>query len=638
MKTQLKIVLVEDLPSDAEFVKRELIKSGIDINFRVVETRIDFIKAIDEFKPDIILSDYSLPTFNGLQALKLKEELAPDIPFILVTGSNNEEVAVECMKAGADDYILKDNLKRLGQALKAALAKKTIVRLKKEAEEKLSVLSRAVEQNPAHILITDIDGKIEYVNKRFTETTGYSLKEVLGKNPRILKSDNQSIGFYMDLWQTALSGKEWMGEMLNRKKNGDLYWENLMISPIVNETGQITHLVSIGEDVTEKRQMIEDLIAAKNKAEATDKLKTAFINNISHEVRTPLNGIMGFSEMMVEDDISMDQKRNYNEIIKKCGARLLNTINNYMDSSLIVSGNMEAHKNPFSLDGLLDEIKEEFNERCTEKHIGLSLQKPHRAGDIKINTDQELLRKILSHLLDNAVKFTTEGTVSFGFKYKPGIIEFFISDSGSGIDGDQTEEIFDYFTQADTSQIRGYEGSGLGLSIARGLLELLGGQIRVETLKGKGSSFYFTLPDGVLGAVAAKEVGTIKQPERKTAALILVAEDDEFNYKYLEITLKRAGYLVIRAENGREAVDICHRNTDVNLILMDMKMPVMGGLEATTEIRTFLPVLPIIAQTAYVSSADENEAYKAGCNEFLTKPVIRDKLLTVLQKFLVPQE
>lgn len=634
MNKILKILIVEDMPSDAEFIQRELNKSGFDIEFQVVENSSNFITALKTYNPDIILSDYSLPSFNGLHALKLKRELTPDIPFILVTGSNNEEIAVECMKAGADDYILKENLNRLRPALMAALEKRAVLMQKLEAEEKLSMLSRAVEQNPALIMITGIDGKIEYVNPRFTEISGYTLKEVLGKNPRILNSGNQSIGFYKDLWDTVLSGKEWTGELMNRKKNGDLYWENAKISPMVNETGQITHLVAIKEDITEKRRMIEDLIVAKNRAEATDKLKTAFINNISHEVRTPLNGIMGFSEMMLEDDISINQKKNFNEIIKKCGTRLLNTINNFMDSSLIVSGNMQAHCKLFSLDGLLNEIKQEFEVQCKEKQIELILQKPQRVGEININTDQELLRKIFSHLLDNAVKFTSKGSVSFGFRYKPGIIEFFVSDSGAGISNDQKEAIFDYFTQADTSQTRGYEGSGLGLSIARGLLDLLGGQIRVESLENKGSSFYFTLSDSVIAAVSAVEVVSDNHYARNSAALILVAEDDEFNFKYLEITLKRAGYLVLHAENGREAVDICHRNADVELILMDLKMPVMGGLEATAEIRTFLPDLPIIAQTAYVSASDENEAFQAGCNQFLSKPVNREKLIAALQMYI----
>lgn len=634
MNKQIKVLLVEDSPSDAELVKREINYTGMENSFMVVENRDEYSDAIKTFNPDIILSDFSLPTFDGLNALQLKREMAPDIPFILVTGSNNEEVAVECMKAGAEDYILKDNLKRLQQAFKAALYKREIIIQKKEAEEKLSILSRAVEQNPALIMITTIDGTIEYVNPRFSETTGYSSEEVIGKNPRILKSGNQSAAFYRDLWETVLAGKEWTGEMLNRKKNHHPYWANVRISPMVNESGTITHLVAIMEDITEKRHMIQDLISAKNKAEAADKLKSAFISNISHEVRTPLNGIIGFSEMMVDDEITETQKQNYNEIIRKCGTRLLNTINSYMDSSLIVSGNMEAHSKPFDITELLSSLKDEFAERCNAKDISLSVQEQGITGEIKFKTDQELLRKTLTYLLDNAVKFTSTGSISFGFRYKPGIVEFFVTDTGCGIDNDMMASIFDYFTQGDTSQTRNYEGSGLGLSIARGLVTLLGGTIRVESTIAKGSSFYFSLPDTVVVSGSLSTNDVVKSTEEGVTPVILVAEDDEFNYKYLEIILKRSGYIVLHALDGQVAVSICRDNPKVSLILMDMKMPVMGGLEATREIRTFMPDIPIIAQTAYVSSADENDAYQAGCNHFLSKPVSKEKLINLVSKVL----
>jgi len=283
----MKILLVEDVPSDMELIQRELTKSDIQFIVKVVETRDTFLQALKEFEPAIILSDYNLPSFNGMQALLLRKEHAPLVPFILVTGANNEETAVECMKSGADDYILKNNLTRLVQACKAAIDKKSIVRANKEAQEKLSILSRAVEQNPALIIITDKNGIIEYVNPKFTETTGYTAQESIGKTLRILKSGHQSPEFYRNLWQTILSGNEWRGEMLNKKKNGDLYWEDGSISPLLNDSGLITHLISIKEDVTEKRKMLVDLIQAKEKAEAGDKLKSAFISNISHEIRTP---------------------------------------------------------------------------------------------------------------------------------------------------------------------------------------------------------------------------------------------------------------------------------------------------------------------------------------------------------------
>jgi PAS domain S-box-containing protein len=254
METNLRILIVEDLPSDAELIKREIKKNGIVFIDQVVETKEDFIKAIVEFKPEIILSDYSLPTFDGMQALFILKEMKHDIPFILVTGTINEETAVEVMKAGADDYILKGHITRIGAAIKAALEKAEVVRLKKEADDKLRIFSRAVEQNPASIVITDIYGDIEYVNRRFEQLTGYSFNEVKGKNPRILKSGATSTEEYKQLWESITSGKEWQGEFQNIKKNGELYYEYALISPIANEEGIITHFLAVKEDITERKR------------------------------------------------------------------------------------------------------------------------------------------------------------------------------------------------------------------------------------------------------------------------------------------------------------------------------------------------------------------------------------------------
>jgi len=634
MDSKINILLVEDTPSDVELIQREITKSGMLFKVKVVETRNQYIQAIKEFEPTIILSDYNLPSFNGMQALILRKEHAPLIPFILVTGANNEEIAVECMKTGADDYILKNNLKRLGQAIRAAIEKKAVVRSNIEALEKLSILSRAVEQNPALIVITDMNGIIEYVNPKYTETTGYTLPEIIGKSPRILKSGHQSAEFYRNLWETILSGKQWNGEMLNKKKNGDLYWEDGSISPLLNESGQITHLIGIKENVTEKRKLMVELIQAKEKAEAGDKLKSAFINNISHEIRTPLSTIEGFVEMLLSSDTTAENKISFTQIIKKSSSRLLNTIANYMDISLIVSGNVEVHKMSCSLNQMLAELKDEFTEACAEKQIRLMISKPDDPKDIILNTDPEHLKKIWTHLIGNAVKFTPQGEITFGYRRTPKGLSFYVSDTGIGIEKDKVQLIFDYFMQADVSQTRIYEGSGLGLSIARDLVKLLGGSIYVESSQNTGSTFSFTLPGDSLVTVIEKQELEIIQPKPKANPVILVAEDDDFNYKYLDIILKRAGYLVLRAANGLEAVNACRTNPEVSLILMDMKMPVMGGLDATREIRRFLPGLHIIALTAYVSLADENAAYEAGCNEFLSKPVNRDKLLGLLKKVL----
>lgn len=634
MEKIIRLLIVEDIPTDAELVKYELNKSGMQFDIRIVEHEQDYINQIRSFDPELILSDYNLPLFDGMKALTLREELAPNTPFILVTGTNNEETAVECMKAGADDYILKDNLTRLSPAIKSAFRKKEIIRSRNEAEEKLKILSLAVEQNPASIVITSIDGTIQYVNPKFTRITGYSAEEAIGKNPRILKSGQLPVEFYQNMWQTIMAGKEWTGEIPNKKKNGEVYWENAIISPLLNESNQIMHLVAIKEDITEKRRLIEEMIIAKEKAEAGDRLKTAFINNISHEIRTPLSGIVGFSEMILGPDVSIENKTAFNDIIKKSSARLMSTISNYLDISLLVSGNMEVRKSPFSLNIFLDDLKDKFSSACFTAGIELAILKPTSPADIQINSDIELLRKIFTHLLDNAVKFTNQGKITFGYRKKADDLEFFVNDTGIGIDTDKTKMIFEYFMQADISHTRRYEGSGLGLSISGELVKLLGGNINLSSVRNEGSSFYFSLPANVI--VSEPETKDIKilQPEWLSKPVILVAEDDDFNFKYLDIVLKRENYLVLRAVNGSEAVDICHNNPEVNLILMDMKMPVMGGLEATRKIKAFLPGLPIVALTAFVSARDESEAYDAGCIEFLTKPVNKPRLLASLHKHL----
>lgn len=634
METQIKVLLVEDLPSDALLVLREIKKNSIDIVSKTVDCIDDYLAALSDFQPDIILSDYSLPSFNGMKALILRKQFAPYTPFILVTGSNNEEIAVECMKAGADDYIMKENLKRLGQAFMAALEKKALAVSNRNALEKLSILSRAVEQNPALIVITDREGKIEYVNPRFTEITGYTLDEIAGRTSRILRTENQNQELSNSVWETLLAGKEWKGEFYNKKKNGERYWENVHISPLLNEAGELTHFVGIIEDITEKRLMIHEMIVAKEKAEAADRLKSAFINNISHEVRTPLNGILGFTEMLINAEYSNENKAAFMDIIKKSSTRLLNTITGYMDISMLVSGNVEVHNSHFSMNTMLEDLKEEFLESCAEKNLDLFIQKPLSAADIELNADKELLHKIWVQLIGNAIKYTPSGSVSFGYRNGKEGIEFFVTDTGIGIEPDEARYIFDYFRQGDDTHTRAFDGSGLGLSIARELVKLVKGTISVESEKNVGSTFIFTIP------VVESEV-QVHKPEIRIAQagwvskpVILVAEDDDFNYKYLEIILKKAGYLVLRAVNGQEAVNICHDNAEINLVLMDMKMPVMGGLEATGRIKSFLPDLPVIAVTAYVSSNDENEAYLAGCCSFLSKPVNKTKLIELIGSFL----
>ena len=250
----------------------------------------------------------------------------------------------------------------------------------------------------------------------------------------------------------------------------------------------------VKERTRELEQSNSDLIVAKERAESGDRLKTAFIGNISHEIRTPLNGILGMYRILIDPEITHDEKEEYYSYLQLSSDRLINTVSDYLDISLIVSGNLVKHAAVFSPFNLLKEIYNKFHHDCQTRQLDLLLQTPPDAAEFKIYSDYELMRKVFSHLVDNAIKFTEQGSVSFGFEVKENKFEFFIRDTGVGIEQDALESVFENFTQENLSNTRGYEGSGLGLSIIRGFLKLLGAEIRVESVKGQGSAFFFSLP------------------------------------------------------------------------------------------------------------------------------------------------
>jgi PAS domain S-box-containing protein len=386
-------------------------------------------------------------------------------------------------------------------------------------------------------------------------------------------------------------------------------------------------------DITEQRLAQIELERAKEKAEESDRLKSAFINNISHEIRTPLNAILGFGSFLAEMDVSEDERTQMLARVQQSSDRLLNTMTDYMDMAMIFSGTMKVHYSECSLNQLLDKLKSSLDQFYIDHCIDLEIDLKPGPGDLTMTTDPEIICKILNELMDNAIKFTKKGSIVAGYHKKTDFVEFFVRDSGIGIDKKNLGLIFKMFNQGDTSMTRGYEGSGLGLSIAGGLAKLLGGSISVTSEKEKGSTFTLTIP------YAETKISEITAPaEGKNDAgagrpLVLLAEDDDANYLYMEKVIKNAGCDYLLAKNGAEAVECCQQHPDITLVLMDIKMPVMNGLEATRLIRGFRPELPIIATTAYAQTGDEQRFLDAGCNGYLAKPIKKDKLLALIQKY-----
>jgi len=369
---------------------------------------------------------------------------------------------------------------------------------KKQEEEKAIKLLLAIEQSPVSVIITDKKGIIEYINPKTELMSGYQAEELVEKNVQLLGASGQSFESNKSLWEAISTGKEWKGEFRNQKKDGELYWDSATVSPIFDDKGGIINFLAIQEDITEKKRLLEALIEAKEKAEASDRLKTAFINNISHEIRTPLNGILGFSQFLIDPDIGLDDKQEYIELLNQSSDRLIETISGFIDISLIVSDTLEVRKSRFTLKDITEDIIDTFYEQCRSRELEFKLDMPGKKEDIVFDSDVVLLRKVIVQLMNNAIKFTQTGSVSLGFRGENKTPEFYVKDTGIGIDRDSLDEIFKSFTQTERYTDRKYQGTGLGLAIVKGIIEKMGGKLRVESEKGIGSTFSFTLPDNDL--------------------------------------------------------------------------------------------------------------------------------------------
>jgi len=376
-----------------------------------------------------------------------------------------------------------------------------------------------------------------------------------------------------------------------------------------------------------------ELKIAIQKAEDNNRLKTAFLNNISHEIRTPLNGILGFGQLLSDVNITSNERANYLDLLDQSSLRLINTITNFLDVSQLQSNSQSVIKHNIIPEEVIEEIVLIFKKLNKKKDLNINFQTPINTYDININTDKDLLHKILYYLVDNALKFTSEGNVNIGFVKDGSDLLFFVNDTGIGISEQNIHIIFNEFVQGDNANNRGYEGSGLGLALAKGYVELLGGKIWVDSDLLKGTTFYFSLPIGIMESEINNLILNKTLNTNKGKSTILIAEDDAINYYLLERILKHENLILLHALNGLEAVNICKKNEHINLVFMDLKMPIMDGLEATKEIKNFRKNLPIIALTAYTENEIRNQAMQVGCNDFITKPVGKDLLFSKLKEF-----
>jgi signal transduction histidine kinase/DNA-binding response OmpR family regulator/PAS domain-containing protein len=390
-------------------------------------------------------------------------------------------------------------------------------------------------------------------------------------------------------------------------------------------------LVNIGN----RKELEKNLVHAKEKAEESDRLKSAFLANMSHEIRTPMNGILGFAQILKEPDLTGAEQQQYIEIIEKSGARMLNIINDIIHISKIEAGLMEFDIVETNINEQIEYIFTFFKPEAEAKGIKLYYTNPLPSREAIIKTDREKVYAILTNLVKNAIKYSHEGSIEFGYKNKGEVFEFYVKDTGIGIPKDRQEAIFERFIQADIFDKMAKQGAGLGLSISKAYVEMLGGKIWVESQEGKGSTFYFTLP---YNAEPVKEIIDRKlEPSKKNDSIrklkILVAEDDKVSEMLIDSFVKPFCKEILKARTGVEAVAACLAKPDIDLILMDIRMPKLGGYEATQQIREFNKEVVIIAQTAHGLTGDREKAIESGCNDYISKPINKDELHALIIKY-----
>jgi PAS domain S-box-containing protein len=519
--------------------------------------------------------------------------------------------------------------------------RKQAERALKESEEKLRNI---LKFSPDAITVSDLRGRVTECNPASLKIFGMNNQdELIGISAgEFLVPEERPKGI-IKIREVLRKGSIQNQEFALKVANGNNIMVELSASLIKDFNGKPTGIVTVTKDITERKNYEKNLKIAKEKAEESDRLKSAFLANMSHEIRTPMNAILGFSELLKSNDLTKDTREEYIKIINNKGHELLLLINDIIDISKIEAGDINIIKTDLSVNDLIRDLYTHVMEEkalMNREHLQIRLSIPQSVQAI-INSDIIRLRQILTNLLNNALKFTKEGYIEIGYRIeKQSTIEFFVKDTGIGISEDKQDIIFDRFRQVDESISSVFGGTGLGLAISKNLVSLLGGNIRVKSKPGYGSTFYFRLPvKQIIPGKQSRETDSSDKKEKidlidLSGKTILVAEDDAANYYFIESLLKRTNASIKWAKDGFQAIDILKSNETYDLIFMDIRMPGMNGIDTTLKIRENDKQIPVIALTAYAFTNDRNAALRAGCNDYLSKPVTVKALSSILAKYM----
>jgi PAS domain S-box-containing protein len=515
-------------------------------------------------------------------------------------------------------------------------------RIKSVLSAEKSRLRYMIDAIPDLIFFKDVESKFlgcnkafeKYINKKSEDIIGFSEYDLFHKTEAsgYLKSDQQIIETLVPERTT-----NWI-----EYSNGHRFLFYTLKTPYFDSENNLLGIIGISRDITEMEETRQRLILAKEKAEESDRLKTAFLANMSHEIRTPMNAIIGFSDLLSEEELSQEDKVDFISKIKIAGRSLMTLINDIIDIAKIEAGQLKISESACDINQILTDLLgtfEEMKNASGKKGISLNLILPEDKNQSIAMTDPMRLQQIFSNLLSNALKFTEFGSIEFGYSSQKDILSFYVKDSGIGILRSKQKLLFQRFSQLDPSTTRKYGGTGLGLAISKNLVDLLGGSIGMESNPGKGSLFYFTLPYKPVKNQPPLKIAKIDlQQINWEGKTILIAEDMMQNYLLLEALLKRSSVRLLHALNGQIAVDIVKSEPDIDLILMDIQLPLKTGYEALKEILEIRPGIPVMSYTAFALPHEREKSITAGFVDFIPKPIKAETLIPMLDKYLQNQD
>lgn len=523
------------------------------------------------------------------------------------------------------EKLLIENFQNIGELKKT---EKELIDAKDIAESLRLEIETIIENTNESIWAIDRGYHITYLNHHakgvYSALFGINLS--IGLKFTDILDEEQKI-LWLDVYKRAFTGERFSFQydvIIEFTK----FYTDVQVSPIV-KNGVVEGISFYATDITNRIKENQALLDAKAKAEESDRLKSAFLANMSHEIRTPMNGILGFTNLLENQSLTDEKRGKYIEYIKKSGERMLNTVNDIIEISKIEVGEVSVKKQHVNVIDTLNDIYEFFKFEAAKKGLSLSLKVPDNMNTLTLNTDLSKFESIVTNFMKNAIKYSDSGDIVIGFQLKDDQFEFYCKDEGIGIPKDRMKGIFNRFEQADIEDKRAFQGSGLGLAISKAYIEMLGGEVGVESLIGKGSTFSFIIPVEIVEQ-NLKDNETSLSLDSVSNLRILVADDDPISQEYLSIILEPCASTILFADDGQQAVEI-HKNNDIDVILMDLKMPMMSGYDATREIRKTDNDVFIIAQTAYALAGDRDEALAAGCNVYISKPVNKEELTKILK-------